>query len=220
MTDLATPTPDEQPVTALYERWVKAGPPPLGVQLARWWDRRLIELRDAIVHRDTPAATEATERSDIGSEFVRQIDNPDQAGLDLWETELAQSGVDTPGCDCGHHGMGPRWHAMECAWRATDRAARTTPDHPPTGSDTPDNLHRLRTWLAAEYDKADAADRADDVPPELMIRPYNGIAAGIAIALHGVDCMLGETRPAHDAGPTVAECRQDDLRWPLQREGE
>lgn len=33
---------------ALYEQWVKAGPPPIGVSLARWWDARLIELRKAI----------------------------------------------------------------------------------------------------------------------------------------------------------------------------
>lgn len=35
-------------VTALYEQWVKAGPPPLGVPTARWWDRRLVEFQDAI----------------------------------------------------------------------------------------------------------------------------------------------------------------------------
>jgi hypothetical protein len=34
---------------ALHERWVKAGPPPLGVSLSRWWDARLIELHDAIL---------------------------------------------------------------------------------------------------------------------------------------------------------------------------
>lgn len=35
-------------VTALYEQWVKAGAPPLGVPTARWWDQRLVELRGAI----------------------------------------------------------------------------------------------------------------------------------------------------------------------------
>jgi hypothetical protein len=35
-------------VIALYERWVKAGPPPLGVLIARWWDARLVELHNAI----------------------------------------------------------------------------------------------------------------------------------------------------------------------------
>ena len=101
-----------------------------------------------------------------------------------------------------------------------EQCPRTTPDNSPTSSDTPDNLRRYRAWLAAEYDKAETADRTAVVPPELMIRPHNGIAAGIAIALHGIDCMLRETRPAHDAGPTVAECRRDDLRWPLESEGE
>lgn len=57
------PTPDEQPVIALYERWVKAGPPPLGVSLARWWDRRLVELRDAIVHRNDANNAEQSPRT-------------------------------------------------------------------------------------------------------------------------------------------------------------
>lgn len=38
----------EQRVAALHEQWVKAGPPPLGVPLARWWDRKLVELHQAI----------------------------------------------------------------------------------------------------------------------------------------------------------------------------
>jgi hypothetical protein len=37
-------------VINLHERWVKAGPPPLGTSLARWWDKRLIELHDAILN--------------------------------------------------------------------------------------------------------------------------------------------------------------------------
>ena len=45
---LAQAEADMQRVTALYERWVKAGPPPLGAPLARWWDARLAELRNAI----------------------------------------------------------------------------------------------------------------------------------------------------------------------------
>lgn len=36
------------PVFDLYKQWVKAGPPPLGTSIARWWDARLVELRDAI----------------------------------------------------------------------------------------------------------------------------------------------------------------------------
>lgn len=43
-------------VIDLYEQWVKAGAPPLGVSMARWWDARLVELHDAI----RPAAHEST----------------------------------------------------------------------------------------------------------------------------------------------------------------
>ncbi|NUS29794.1 MAG: hypothetical protein HOV92_37025 [Streptomyces sp.] len=43
---------DLQRVTDLYEAWCKAGPPPLGTSIARWWDTRLIELRDAILPPD------------------------------------------------------------------------------------------------------------------------------------------------------------------------
>jgi hypothetical protein len=39
---------DVSRVIALYERWVKAGPPPLGASIARWWDARLVELHNAI----------------------------------------------------------------------------------------------------------------------------------------------------------------------------
>lgn len=35
-------------VTGLYEQWVKAGPPPLGTLIARWWDKRLAEMGKAL----------------------------------------------------------------------------------------------------------------------------------------------------------------------------
>ncbi|MER8030670.1 hypothetical protein ABTZ78_17125 [Streptomyces bauhiniae] len=37
------------PVINLYERWVEAGPPPLGAPTARWWDARLTELRGVLL---------------------------------------------------------------------------------------------------------------------------------------------------------------------------
>uniref|UniRef100_UPI001ABF052F hypothetical protein n=1 Tax=Streptomyces bobili TaxID=67280 RepID=UPI001ABF052F len=40
---------DVSRVIALYEQWVKAGPPPLGTPMARWWDKRLAELHAAIL---------------------------------------------------------------------------------------------------------------------------------------------------------------------------
>ncbi|KAF2774657.1 hypothetical protein [Streptomyces sp. OM5714] len=35
-------------VITLHEQWVAAGPPPLGVSVSRWWDKRLVELHNAI----------------------------------------------------------------------------------------------------------------------------------------------------------------------------
>jgi hypothetical protein len=35
-------------VIDLVERWTAAGPPPIGTSMARWWDTRLVELRNAI----------------------------------------------------------------------------------------------------------------------------------------------------------------------------
>ncbi|MFJ4847572.1 hypothetical protein [Streptomyces sp. NPDC088733] len=37
-------------VIDLYERWTKAGPPPIGTSIARWWDARLVELHGAIAN--------------------------------------------------------------------------------------------------------------------------------------------------------------------------
>lgn len=35
-------------VRALRTHWIKAGPPPLGTSVSRWWDARLVELNDAL----------------------------------------------------------------------------------------------------------------------------------------------------------------------------
>ncbi|WP_405747739.1 hypothetical protein [Streptomyces canus] len=51
------PAADMQRVTALYNRWVKAGPPRIGTPIARWWDARLGELHNAI-HPPTEQAKE------------------------------------------------------------------------------------------------------------------------------------------------------------------
>lgn len=42
---------DIQRVAALHDRWVKAGPPPLGTSINRWWDRRLAELHHALLNQ-------------------------------------------------------------------------------------------------------------------------------------------------------------------------
>jgi hypothetical protein len=51
-------------------------------------------------------------------------------------------------------------------------------------------LRRYRDWLANQHARAEAADQAGGVPPELRISPHNGIAAGLRTALHGLDRIL------------------------------
>lgn len=45
-------------VQHLAEQWVKAGPPPLGTSINRWWDKRLVELHNAI----RPTTDQTTEK--------------------------------------------------------------------------------------------------------------------------------------------------------------
>jgi hypothetical protein len=45
--------------------------------------------------------------------------NEDDLSTEEWaaiEADGLQSGVDTPGCDCTHEGMGRGWHLQGCAW--------------------------------------------------------------------------------------------------------
>jgi hypothetical protein len=57
----------------------------------------------------------------------------------------AQSGVDTPDCDCGHDGMGPGWHARDCEWMSVPPCdhcgtrGHSFEDCPAGGGDAPDD---------------------------------------------------------------------------------
>jgi hypothetical protein len=53
-----------QRIAELRDRWLMAGPPPLGTPLARWWDKRLAELNAALDEPApaTPTATQATDQ--------------------------------------------------------------------------------------------------------------------------------------------------------------
>ncbi len=77
------------------------------------------DVADDIERRLADEAQQASPRctcADAGPEFApagHYADCPVAA-----EAQHAQSGVDTPGCDCGHEGMGAKWHAKACVWRA------------------------------------------------------------------------------------------------------
>lgn len=51
---------DVSRVIDLYERWIKAGPPPIGTPMSRWWDVRLVELHDAILPPEQQPGTDQT----------------------------------------------------------------------------------------------------------------------------------------------------------------
>lgn len=81
---------------------------------------------------------------------------------------------------------------------------------------TADPLRRYRDWLAAQLAKAEAADQAGEVPPDLRISPHNGIASGLRTALWGLDQITN----SHNTGPTIREAAADDRRWwDIEKEG-
>ncbi|AVP41445.1 hypothetical protein SEA_WENTWORTH_6 [Streptomyces phage Wentworth] len=55
---------DVSRVIALHERWVAEGAPPLGTSMARWWDRKLVELAQAIVPSTRSELAEVEEDDD------------------------------------------------------------------------------------------------------------------------------------------------------------
>lgn len=89
--------------------------------------------------------TERAERAEAALARIQAIADEHPAGIDTAlihealdqtgpltpaeEARLAQAGVDTPGCDCGHDGMGVSWHGDDCLWRrrAVDCPGRPTP---------------------------------------------------------------------------------------------
>lgn len=74
-------------VRALHERWIKAGPPPLGQSISRWWDRRLAELGAALRSEEQPgpAAAQATEPGGWLHAGTRDLAIPDPEPSDPTE---------------------------------------------------------------------------------------------------------------------------------------
>lgn len=108
----------EQDVTRvinLYEHWVKAGPPPLGTPIARWWDNRLVELHDAIVEQparttpDNPAASSLAGAEETEHRYLSTACLHNEHGYCQADTGL--SGTKTPAqckfcaapCQCACH---------------------------------------------------------------------------------------------------------------------
>ncbi|MEI5100340.1 hypothetical protein RB200_19655 [Streptomyces sp. PmtG] len=68
---------------------------------------------------------------DVTLGLRRMADEAQQGDPD---ERTAQSGVDTPGCDCDHDGMGYGWHPRDCAWRKSRcTCADAGPEFVPAG---------------------------------------------------------------------------------------
>jgi hypothetical protein len=228
------PDAEMQPVIALYQRWVKAGPPPLGVSLARWWDRRLVELRDAIGHRndanngEQPARTTADNSptsSDVSDNSLRdQL----QAAIESEVYEFRERTM-----------WWPEGEITKEIARLATRGATETRDR---------ELEQLRAKVAefdhiinwhttcascarildSAYQETMRAEKAEVALREVLgafeaywaRASYCGPSES-AVQPEHFKAWRSVLQPAdHDAGLTVAECRQDDRVWPHQREGE
>jgi len=132
---------------------------------------------------------------------------------------LAQSGIDTPGCDCGHDGMGPGWHLKTCGWLNTldvphpDRVTVDTPrpgargllDH--VGLDSSGKDIRVGDRVVDAWDEAEPAASSADVAPPTE-QAADSVRAQLLAALDFSACLnLGYTTPeallaAYDASRT------------------
>ena len=74
----------------------------------------------ALADRIRQGAPWTANDDDIAAHILAALDGdqaPTASCSPAAETRLAQAGVDTPGCDCGHDGMGVSWHGDDCPWR-------------------------------------------------------------------------------------------------------
>lgn len=80
------------------------------------FDRHAEKILDGIDSKAVFVAKALRDQAAVWSEAAetlrRLADEAQPANL------YAQSGIDTPGCDCGHPGMGLRGHGETCAWVA------------------------------------------------------------------------------------------------------
>ncbi|MDT7847235.1 hypothetical protein [Streptomyces justiciae] len=77
-----------QQVNDLRRAWLKAGPPPIGTPLARWWDARLIALREAL-------RAPSNARSQPG--------DPPHVSMERWVLQLLGVLADLDRCQHGRH---------------------------------------------------------------------------------------------------------------------
>lgn len=77
-----------QRVVDLRRAWCKAGPPPLGASMARWWDARLVELREALT---------------VPPGYASRTDDTAEEAKDRWAHQLVAVLADLDRCEHGRH---------------------------------------------------------------------------------------------------------------------
>ena len=78
---------------------------------------------------------------------------------------VAQSGVLTPGCDCGHEGMGRGWHASDCAWKRAAAAGDSLRDLYAAAV-----YKALRDYGEGDYDPGTGSDYGDQTAVVMEVR--------------------------------------------------
>lgn len=178
-----------------------------------------LERRLAVEARDGQTTQTEAQRSDVGTEFVQQIDNPDEAALNLWEADLAQSGVDTPGCDCGHDGMGVRWHDTACAWKvglvAEVRQLLAKPDEPAGPAGGPqqpkeadgDRIVAYRSPLPGAF-SVYCTRHTDELGDGVIPLTSDDLPDGGVCASCGTDVLIPQQQGQAVTALTPCTCRQ------------
>lgn len=80
-------------VRALADGWVKAGPPPLGASMARWWDARLVELNAALDEPKEPCGAGSNAPNALGNErctLPTGHDGRHAEGITTWPRDTAR----------------------------------------------------------------------------------------------------------------------------------
>ncbi|WP_405909589.1 hypothetical protein OG742_37305 [Streptomyces sp. NBC_00828] len=62
-----------QNIVVLYREWCRAGPPPLGTPVSRWWDARIAELGEALARRPGAVAKEDDTAADARERWALQL---------------------------------------------------------------------------------------------------------------------------------------------------
>ncbi|WP_435218370.1 hypothetical protein [Streptomyces sp. bgisy034] len=77
-----------QRIVDLRRAWCKAGPPQLGTPVSRWWDRRLIELGEALTRPPS---------------YPSRLDATAEEAKDRWAHQLVAVLADLDRCEHGRH---------------------------------------------------------------------------------------------------------------------